>query len=111
LCNHYKSDHKQTFQKKFVGYTFAVFLGVLLLEKHVQNKVIQTAWKRWKIINKAVGEFYARAISVFFYFSVLVPFAAGVRIFSDPLNVKKTQPQWVQRQPVAQTLEDAGRQF
>lgn len=76
----------------------------------MQNKVVKIAWQRWKIINKAVGDFYSRAISVFFYFTVLVPFAAGVRFFSDPLNVKKTQPQWLQREPVAATLEDAGRQ-
>lgn len=76
----------------------------------MQSKVLKTAWKRWQIIQHEVGDFHARAITILFYFTVLVPFALGVRFFADPLNVKTPHPTWVKRSPVPTALDDARRQ-
>jgi hypothetical protein len=47
-----------------------------------------------------------------FYFTVFVPFAVGVRLFSDPLQIK-TRPArlWRDRVTTDQKLEDVMRQF
>ena len=71
----------------------------------------QLAWQRWQIINKAVGHLHAQAVTILFYFTILVPFGIGVRLFSDPLNAKKIAPQWLAREAVPHSLEDARRQF
>ncbi|MCB9437504.1 MAG: hypothetical protein H6673_11010 [Anaerolineales bacterium] len=76
----------------------------------MQNKVLQTAWKRWTIIQHEVGDFHARAITILFYFTVLVPFALGVRLFTDPLNIKTPKPTWGNRSPISTALDDARRQ-
>lgn len=69
-----------------------------------------TAWERWKIINHAVGHLHSQAITVFFYFTVLVPFGIAVRFLSDPLNTKTLAPAWHKREEVKHSLEDARRQ-
>lgn len=76
----------------------------------MQNKVLQTAWKRWQIIQQELGDFHARAITILFYFTVFVPFALGVRFFADPLNIKTPKPTWVKRTPISTALDDARRQ-
>ena len=70
----------------------------------------QAAWERWKIVNQAVGHLHSQAITIFFYFTVLVPFGIGVRLFSDPLNTKNLNPTWLKREAVQHSLEDARRQ-
>lgn len=76
----------------------------------MQTSWRKLAWERWKIINQTVGHLHAQAITIFFYFTVLVPFAIGVRLFSDPLNTKTLKPAWHPREAVQHSIEDARRQ-
>jgi hypothetical protein len=69
------------------------------------------AWNRWKIIGDVYGDFQARLFAVLFYFTLFVPFALGVRLFGDPLNVRKPPKKWLDRVPVGDTLDEARRQF
>jgi hypothetical protein len=71
----------------------------------------RVAWKRWKIIGNAYGDFQARLFAVLFYFTLFVPFALGVRLFGDPLNIRKLPKKWLDRVPVGSTLDEARRQF
>ncbi len=73
--------------------------------------IIRFAWKRWKTIGEVFGDFMGRLLAVVFYFTIFVPFALGVRLFSDPLHIRKSVPQWLNRAPVGTTLEEARRQF
>ena len=70
----------------------------------------QAAWERWKIINQAVGHMHSQAITILFYFTVLVPFGIAVRFLSDPLNTKTLKPTWLKRDAVQNSLDDARRQ-
>ncbi|NDJ62714.1 MAG: hypothetical protein GYB67_16445 [Chloroflexi bacterium] len=45
-----------------------------------------------------------------FYFTVLVPFGIGARLFSDPLRQRVSAPAWIEREPVDNQLEAAKRQ-
>ena len=74
-------------------------------------QIAQTAWARWQIIGEAFGDFQGRLFAVLFYFTIFVPFALGVRLFSDPLRLRDKRAQWLEREPVGDTLEAARRQF
>jgi len=40
-------------------------------------------------IAEAIGNFMNRLILSLFYFVIVLPFGLGVRLFSDPLRIKK----------------------
>jgi hypothetical protein len=75
------------------------------------SKTGRLAWKRWTIIGEVYGDFQARLFATLFYFTILVPFAAGVRLTRDPLHLGGTNRAWLKRDPVGSTLDDARRQF
>ena len=76
------------------------------------KETIDLAWHRFKIITVIVGDFQGRLIATLFYYTVLVPFGLGSRIFSDPLSIKRTSPtiSWLDRVPASEELEAAKRQ-
>lgn len=53
---------------------------------------VRILWGRWKIIALKVGTFQSRMLLALFYFLVIPPFAAIIKIFSDPLRLKKSPP-------------------
>ena len=76
------------------------------------NSILRAAWDRWQIIAKINGDYVARLIVNAFYFTILVPFAIGLKIFSDPLELKRSVSlHWKERKPVGATLDDARSQF
>jgi hypothetical protein len=80
-----------------------VALGVVL---------IKNFWHGWQAFGQFLGNWLARVVLTVFYFTILVPFGLGVRLFSDPLHIK-TQPAdlWRPRATGDQKLEDVVRQF
>lgn len=72
--------------------------------------IINEAWERFKIIAAFVGDGNARAISIIFYFTVLVPFGLISVFFTDPLRIKNNAPKWLEREPVPTDLESAKEQ-
>jgi len=60
--------------------------------------MIKRFWQRWKAFAHVIGNFQARLLLSLFYFLLLSPFGLGVKLFSDPLRVKKrTLPHWISR--------------
>ncbi len=53
---------------------------------------VRILWSRWKILALAVGTFQSRMLLSLFYFLVIPPFAAIIKIFADPLGLKKSHP-------------------
>ncbi len=74
------------------------------------NEVIRLAWDRFKIITSIVGDVQGRVIVTLFYFTILVPFGIGARLFGDALHLRPAPPQWLERAPVQTQLEEARRQ-
>ena len=75
------------------------------------KEIAGRAWQRWQIIGRVNGDYLARLLVNGFYFTVMVPFALGVKLLSDPLQLKQTKPKWLTRKPVASSLTDARGQF
>ncbi len=75
------------------------------------REIVQIAWARWQVIGAAFGDFQARLFAVLFYFTLFAPFAVGMRLFSDPLQLHKPPTTWLERKAVGHTLEKARQQF
>ncbi len=76
------------------------------------NQILRTAWTRWQIIAHINGDYLARFVTNLFFFTILVPFAIGARLFSDPLALRKvTSNPWSARKAVGATPDDARSQF
>ncbi len=74
--------------------------------------MLKKFWEGWKAFGQFLGNLLARVVLSIFYFTVFVPFGVGVRLFSDPLQIK-TAPDtfWRPRPTGDQSLEDTKRQF
>lgn len=66
----------------------------------------------WKAFGRLLGDLLARVVLTIFYLTIFVPFGLGVRLFSDPLQMKGIPDHlWRPRSSGDQTLEDVERQF
>ncbi len=75
------------------------------------NDIVHLAWDRFKIITNIVGDVQGRVIVTLFYFTILVPFGIGSRLFGDSLDIRPNQPaRWLERPPVPTDIDDARRQ-
>ncbi len=76
------------------------------------NAILRTAWDRWQIIAHVNGDYVARFMVNFFYFTILVPFAYITKLFMDPLDIRpKAASHWKARKPVGAAINDARSQF
>ena len=77
------------------------------------RQYLRAAWQWWKRIAEKIGHFQAKLLWGLLYFVVVAPFAVGVKVFSDPLRIKKKSSDswWVEHPRQTLTVEDAHRQF
>ena len=80
-----------------------------LTEKGPVRRVLD--W--WKVFATKLGNYQGRLMFAFFYFVIVTPFGIGVRLFSDPLKVKRAgrATNWLERSPVKHGLEAGREQF
>ena len=71
-------------------------------------------WRRWTVIAHIIGTFQARVLLSVFYLVVIPPFALIVKLWLDPLHLRRAagSSAWITRppQPEADVLR-AGRQY
>lgn len=69
-------------------------------------------WHGWKIVSRWIGNQISRIVTSVIFIVVLPFFAVGVRLFSDPLEIKPMAPRWVPLPPPpANALDDARNGF
>ena len=70
-------------------------------------------WEGWKAFAAEMGNYQERALLAFFYFIVVTPFGIPLRLFGDPLRLRRAggSSSWVKRGAVDQELEKAREQF
>jgi len=78
-----------------------------------QHQESPSLWVRWKQFSRKMGGFQSRAVLSFFYFIVVFPFALIVRIFSDPLRLRRKQAEshWIARKPSGSAPDNFRKQF
>ena len=81
--------------------------------KGTSKNPIKKLWLSWENFSKRMGSFQSRIILSLFYFIFVTPFALGVRIFSDPLNIKhhSSKSHWLPKKEIKYDLEQYRRQF
>lgn len=78
-----------------------------------RNGWIRILTSQWRILAQRVGTFQSRMLLSLFYFLIIPPFAAIIKVFSDPFRSKdRLATQWHPKQaPQQDPLQAARRQF
>lgn len=75
-------------------------------------RLARSIWNKWLSFAHKLGNFNARVILSLFYFIFVMPWAIGVKLFLDPLRIKKRSPSyWIKKEAKRYDIEGAGRQF
>lgn len=72
--------------------------------------MLKRIWQSWKRAAHAIGTFQARVLLTVFYATVVLPFGLFVRLFSDPLRIKRRPTQWLEQPRETHDLGWAKRQ-
>jgi hypothetical protein len=72
--------------------------------------MLKRAWQAWKELAKKIGNFQARVLLTIFYGILVLPFGLAIRLFSDPLRIKKLPTQWLDHPEEACDMQWAKRQ-
>jgi len=75
--------------------------------------VLRKLWDRWMVLARKIGKFQSRILLTFFYFVIVLPFGLAVRLFADPLHIRRHRPAdtaWLPRETHDVELADARRQ-
>jgi len=76
------------------------------------KEFLRAFWETWKRFGRFMGNIVGRIFLTLFYFTVFVPFGVGVRLFSDPLQIKGERKEaWNERSTGDKTVEELTRQF
>lgn len=70
-------------------------------------------WERWKRFARKIGNFQSRLLLSLFYSIVIFPLAPILKLFFDPLGIKKGDfpSYWLSRKRLDENLEDLRRQY
>jgi hypothetical protein len=78
-----------------------------------EGNPLRKLWEGWKGFVVEMGDFQGRILLAFFYISLITPFGVSVRLLSDPLRIKHSNPPsfWNSHPATSGELGDARRQF
>lgn len=72
--------------------------------------MLKRVWQSWKRFAHKIGNFQARVFLTVFYAVLVFPFGMAVRLFSDPLRIKRRPSRWLDHPKEAYDLEWARRE-
>ena len=64
-------------------------------------------WRGWQRIARVIGNLLSRVVTSMAYIVVMPLFAIGVRLFSDPLQIKPGPAHWNPLPPPPTSVEEA----
>jgi hypothetical protein len=71
---------------------------------------LKALWKAWTRIAHIIGNFQARVLLTILYVVLVLPFGVIVRLFSDPLRIKKRPEKWLEETPEVFDMQWAQKQ-
>jgi hypothetical protein len=72
--------------------------------------MLKRAWQAWKNIAHKIGNFQARILLTLFYAVLVFPFGIALRLFFDPLRIKRPPAEWLNHPDETYDLQWARRQ-
>lgn len=73
-------------------------------------KSVKRAWRAWSRLAHKIGNFQARVLLTLLYAILVLPFGMIVRLFADPLRIKKRPDRWLDRVDEANDMHWAQKQ-
>lgn len=73
--------------------------------------MLQRVWEAWKRLARRIGDFQARVLLVIFYAVLVLPFGVAVRLFLDPLRIKRRPAQWLDHPDQSADMDWAQREW
>ncbi len=73
--------------------------------------MLKRLWEAWKRIAHAIGNFQARVLLTLLYAVLVLPFGLAVRLFADPLRIRRHPRSWLGRADAAAGHDWARRQW
>lgn len=67
-------------------------------------------WQAWTRLVHKIGNFQARVVLTVIYAVLVLPFGVIVRLFADPLRIRKRPTRWLDHPDEAMNMEWARRQ-
>jgi hypothetical protein len=71
---------------------------------------LKALWKAWTRIAHIIGNFQARVLLTILYVLLVLPFGVIVRLFADPLRIKKRPEKWLEETPEVFDMQWAQKQ-
>jgi len=71
---------------------------------------VKSAWQVWTRLAHKIGNFQARVLLTLLYAVLVLPFGLCVRLFSDPLRIRKRPSGWLDRTNETRDMQWAHRQ-
>ncbi|HAA74641.1 TPA: hypothetical protein DCE37_05925 [Candidatus Latescibacteria bacterium] len=69
-------------------------------------------YQKWMAIANVIGNFNSRVVLSLLYAIVVLPFGLVVRVFADPLAIRRRKSSaWTTPRGATKSVEDARRQF
>jgi hypothetical protein len=68
-------------------------------------------WRGWQRVARLIGDLLSRLVTTLGFVIVLPLFALGVRLFSDPLQLKGGAPHWSDLPPGPHGVDEARSGF
>jgi len=59
--------------------------------------MLKRLWEAWKRLAHRIGNFQARVLLTVLYAVLVLPFGLVVRLFSDPLRIRRRPAEWLDR--------------
>jgi len=73
--------------------------------------MLKRIWQAWKRLAQKIGNFQARVLLTIIYSVLILPFGLAVRLFSDPLRIKRRPEAWLDHGEDPNTMDWARRQW
>jgi hypothetical protein len=77
----------------------------------LMKSIFRRLWEGWKRVARAIGNFQARVLLTVFYAVLVLPLGLAVRLFADPLRIRRPSGTWVDRDSDATDMPAARRQW
>jgi hypothetical protein len=73
--------------------------------------MLKRLWEAWKRLGRRIGDFQARVLLTLIYVFLVLPLGVAVRLFADPLRVKRRSEQWLDHPEEPADIKWARRQW
>ena len=73
--------------------------------------MLRRLWEGWKRVSRAIGNFQARVLLTIFYVVLVAPIGLLVRLFADPLRIRRPCERWLEKDADEANMVAARRQW